>query len=277
MTAPLNRSTGREPGASLGGLGALGLAIGTVSSACGIGGGLFAVPWLHSRAGLELKRAVATALCLVLATSVASTVTEALHAESRLDLALILATAAGALVGTQLGFLLIERLPTRPLKALFVVVFLLAGLRMLLGAGGDAGAAAEAPASWLAMYGAAAGVGFFGGLTSPLLGVGGGLILVPGLLFALPFLGFPGARATSLAVAVVTATRSLVLHARAGRVRLSLGLPLALGALAGAALGVTLVHYGVVVALAKRLLGVILVLTAVRFARELRASRSAQA
>ena len=65
-------------------------------------------------------------------------------------------------------------------------------------------------------------IGFFAGIIAGLLGVGGGLVLVPAFYFAFTTLGFGGgdvmqvAVATSLATIVVTSVRSLLAHHKKG-------------------------------------------------------------
>lgn len=82
----------------------------------------------------------------------------------------------------------------------------------------------------------ALGGGFAAGAASGLLGVGGGIVLVPVLVWLLD-LPQHEAQATSLAAIVPIALGgSLVFH-RAGAVDPSLVLPLVLGAAAGAPIG----------------------------------------
>lgn len=67
-------------------------------------------------------------------------------------------------------------------------------------------------------------IGAFAGVVSGLLGVGGGIILVPAFLYAFSALGYGSATlmrvciATSLATIVVTSARSVVMHHRRGAV-----------------------------------------------------------
>lgn len=87
-------------------------------------------------------------------------------------------------------------------------------------------------------------VGLVSGLLAGLLGIGGGLVIVPALLFILPHDGLPGAVtphvavATSLATVIVTSLVATYSHQRHGAVEWSavrrMGIGLAPGAIAGA-------------------------------------------
>lgn len=251
-------------------LAVVGAAIASISAMCGIGGGLFAVPILHYVFGMSLKQAVATALCLVWCVAVSSTVTEALHGESALHWGVITLLVGGVLVGTQLGYEVARRISTRWLKAVFCVVLLAAGARILATAGGPArGAAADLGLDVAAAL-TVAGVGIGAGIVAPLLGVGGGLVVVPGLLLLLPEVGLLGARAASLAAAVVGSSRSLWLLRRDRLVEWRTGIWFGAGAAAGAAIGVHLVHRPGGAATGRVLLGVVLVLAAVRYGMDVR-------
>ncbi len=83
------------------------------------------------------------------------------------------------------------------------------------------------------------GIGLVAGVFSSLFGVGGGIVIVPLLLL---LAAFPAreAAATSLGAILVTACAGVALYAARGEVRpgyaLLVGIPGALGALAGASL-----------------------------------------
>ncbi|HBC58699.1 MAG TPA: hypothetical protein DCZ03_16190 [Gammaproteobacteria bacterium] len=91
-------------------------------------------------------------------------------------------------------------------------------------------------------------IGAFAGLLSGLLGVGGGLVIVPALLFLFQVQGFSSlhlmhlAVATSLATIVVTAAVSALAHHRRGAVDWSLVTRLIPGVLLGAFFGAWLAH-----------------------------------
>jgi uncharacterized membrane protein YfcA len=99
----------------------------------------------------------------------------------------------------------------------------------------------------------------------PLLGVGGGLVVVPALLFTCPEIGYLGARATSMAMAVVTATRSVWMYQRDGRIDRRYAGWFAAGGLLGASAGVWLVHLHGAAEIGQVLLGATLAIAAVRF------------
>src|SRR5205085_12425805 len=64
-----------------------------------------------------------------------------------------------------------------------------------------------------------AAIGFVAGIVAPLLGIGGGLVAVPGLLYLAPDLGFLVARAASVAMSTVTAWQSVWLYRRDGEIK----------------------------------------------------------
>jgi uncharacterized membrane protein YfcA len=80
-------------------------------------------------------------------------------------------------------------------------------------------------------------IGLVAGLFSTLFGVGGGIVIVPLLILAAGYAG-RSAAATSLAAIGITALAGAILYAVEGEVRVEyaalVGLPAALGAVAGA-------------------------------------------
>ncbi len=241
-----------------------GLAIATLGALCGIGGGLFTTPLAHYGFRFGLRRAVAVSLCCVATGTVFASLTEALHAENSIYGGLVVVLTLTALLGNQIGFALVPRIPIHWLKSAFVVILLFVGLRVMLGGGG--GPVAESVALDWQDYASVVGVGVIAGILVPLLGIGGGLVMVPGLLFLLPQIGYLGTRATSMAVAAIISTRSLWLYARRGELDRRTGGWLAVGAFLGAILGVQLVHVEGVSQVAQVMMGGVLCVAAIRFA-----------
>lgn len=242
-----------------------GAVIASVSAMCGIGGGIFAVPVLHYVFGVPLKRAVATALCLVWGVAISSTVSEFFHRESALYWQVILLLVGGVLVGTQIGYEIAKRVDSRRLKAIFCLVLFGVGARILFLSGSAGGLPAETVDLGVSGALSVASIGVGAGIVVPILGVGGGLIVVPALMLWLPEVGLLGARATSLAAAMVSSTRSLWLFNKDEMVDWSTGIWFGLGAAFGGAVGVQLVHRPGGAAIAEVLLGVILLFAAARF------------
>ncbi|WP_138933327.1 sulfite exporter TauE/SafE family protein [Roseovarius arcticus] len=100
------------------------------------------------------------------------------------------------------------------------------------------------PSLFLAMAAMLLAIGAFAGVLAGLLGVGGGIILVPSFFYAFTTLGYGGPQlmqvclATSLATIIVTSVRSVLSHHRKGAVEWSILRTWAPGIAVGAVLGV---------------------------------------
>lgn len=251
------------------------LAIAFFGALCGVGGGLFAVPLFHYGFKLPIRRAVALSLCLVATNALASTSSEILHVESAFRIKVVALLIGGALVGAQLGFVASKRLPENVTKLVFAVVIFGVALRLAL-----AGESAVIPTMQPLDYGpwrivAIVAIGMLAGFSSPLLGIGGGLIVMPGLDLLVPEMGQLGARAASLGMAALTSMRSVQLYARDGAVPWGLAPWVVAGALAGAVGGVQVVHLDGVASVARTAFIGLLFVTAARFAMDIFRSRRA--
>jgi len=237
----------------------------------GVGGGLFTVPALYMLWRLPLRSAVATGLVLVSANAATATVAESLHPDSALEWRVVGILLVGALSGAQLGYAVQKRLPARLVKQVFVVVLFLAGAKVASEVFWPPPTpAADAFELGARQIAAALVAGFGGGFLAPLLGVGGGLLVVPGLLVGAPQLGYAAVRACSMAMATVTSARSAWMHMRDGHVEWRCAAWLAGGALVGGALGVQLFHVPGMEAVARIALTFMLWFVAYKFVRELR-------
>lgn len=245
----------------------LGVVMGVYSTLCGIGGGVFAVPLLHYVYRMPLRSAVANSLVLVAASTTSATLLEAFRPDSALLPGLVGALVAGSIVGSRVGFAIGKRASTGALKTFFALLLAGVAVHLLAGHGvGDAFAPADARTEpTTGAYALVALVGLAAGIVAPLLGIGGGLVAVPALLFLLPGLGFLAARACSMAMSTVNSWQSVWLYRRDGEIRSSSGLWLAVGAVAGAAVGIQLVHVPVVMQSARVLVALALLFAAGRF------------
>ena len=236
-----------------------------VSSLCGIGGGLFAVPILHYLGGLSLKRSVATSLCLVFLLSLTATSVEVFHSGSALRPSVVATLVGGGYFGARAGMRVADRINVNALKVLFAIVLALAAARVFaLEALIDtsAGSGVEVTTATVAIVLA---VGFGGGFVAPLLGVGGGLLVIPALFLSLPSITYLEARACSMAMTIFVALQSAQVYWRRGDVDPALVSRLLTWTVVGSLGGVLTVHLGGWAEAARVAMGVVLVAVAARF------------
>lgn len=244
----------------------LGVAAGFVGGLFGVGGGLLMVPGLVLVLGFAQSRAHATSVTAIVAAATASVIPLALEQRVDWDTAALL--LAGSLAGAAIGARLIDHIPEAWLAGSFAALVVAAAVRMAIDTGTDSTAAATATAGFdVGLPGAfgLAAIGLAAGALAALLGIGGGIIMVPALVTLFSF-DQHVAQGTSLAVIVPTAVVAAVVHIRAGRVDLQAAVALGAGGLAGGLVGATtaLSLEGVVLA---RLFAVLLALVAVRMLR----------
>lgn len=235
----------------------LGLAAGFLGGLFGVGGGLLVVPglvlWLH----FEQRRASATSLATIVASSAAAVTRFAVDGSVQLDAAavLLIGAATGAFAGARLA----GRIPNYWLARGFVAVVVLSALRLAAGSGQGSTDALVAGAAESASL---IGVGVLAGVLSATLGVGGGVVFVPALV---TLLGFEQqlAQGTSLAVILPTVAIGTAVHAREGRVDWPVAVTAGLGGILGG-LGGAEVALGLSESTLQRLFAVFLVVVAVR-------------
>jgi uncharacterized protein len=175
----------------------VGLGAGFLSGLFGVGGGILIVPGLVFVAKMDQRLAHGTSLAAVLPIAAASVVTYAIH--DNVDWAVALPLAVGAVGGAVLGTRLLHALPHRALAIVFSVVLIVSAVRLFIPM--DADGRTELT---VLMTLALVVVGIATGVLAGLLGVGGGIILVPAMIV---MLGLPPvvAKGTSLAVIIPTA------------------------------------------------------------------------
>jgi hypothetical protein len=217
-------------------LGAAGLAIGTLSSLLGVGGGIFIVPLL-TLTGLvgSLQEAAGTSLATITFTSLSATVA---YARRRvIDVRAGLSLLPTSLFGAWLGARLTTAIDSRWLAVAFAVLLLYPIAMMLRGrATSDVHEGHGRRIEGARAYAAGTAIGLVAGLGSGLLGIGSGTIMVPSLALFLG-LGILPAIATSLFVMVPSSAFAAATHFLQGNVRLELALPLIVGSVIGAQLG----------------------------------------
>lgn len=155
---------------------AVGLAAGLLSGLFGVGGGTVIVPMLVLLLAFDQRLAAGTSLAAIIPTATVGVISYAVHDSVAWIPALVL--ALGAVVGAQGGTWLLARVPQNALRWGFVafLVFVIVMLFIVV---------PSRDASLGLTWGSALGLlalGVVTGILAGLLGVGGGVVVVPALM-----------------------------------------------------------------------------------------------
>ena len=236
----------------------LGMAAGLLSGLFGVGGGILIVPGLVLLLGLQQRLAHGTSLAAILPIALSGVVGYGVHGLVDVRVAGLVAT--GAVLGAVGGSWLLARLPQRVLRLTFAGLLLATAVRLFV----DLPAPTSAVDLTVSVAVAYAGTGLVVGVLSGLLGVGGGIFLVPALVL---FFSMPDdlAKGTSLLVVIPTGLAATWRNVRAGNADLRtaalVGAAGAPSAFAGAQLAVVMSSR-----LSLALFAALLVVTALRLA-----------
>lgn len=205
--------------------------IGACLGMLGGGGSILTLPTLVYVGKVDAKQAVAMSLIIVGVTSLLGAVLHLRRGSVNLRAALIfsLTGVAGAFIGSG-GTHLLSR---KALMLLFAGLMLVAGSLMLRGR--------TAPASQSVSVPHSLGVGFGVGLLTGFLGVGGGFLIVPALVFAAG-LDTRTAAGTALSVIALNSTTGAVGQLRFAKPDWNMLTLFLCFALAGMAAGVSFAH-----------------------------------
>ncbi len=175
----------------------VGLAAGLLGGLFGVGGGLIIVPCLVSLAGMDRRLAHGTSLAATLPIATASLITYVSHGNVDWPVALFL--AVGAIGGAIVGTTLLNIIPKNVLIIVFVVTVLATATRLAISTDSTGRTDLTVTTALLLIV-----IGVLAGTLAGLLGVGGGVIMVPAMIVLLgvePVV----AKGTSAAVIVPTA------------------------------------------------------------------------
>ncbi len=223
--------------------------VGALASMIGIGGGVFIVPTLTLLFNFNAHQAVGTTLTMIIFMSLASTL--AYSKQRRIDykmgLTLAAITIPGAVLGAYLASLFTSRL--LGLTFAFFLIFIAANMTFNLDVPRRR-PPSKTQKNWQRKIidaervtfkynvhkAATLTFSFFAGLSSGLLGIGGGALMVPILLYA-GNMPIHVAVATSLFIMVFTSTSGAATHISLGNVSFEPALYLIIGAVLGAQVG----------------------------------------
>jgi uncharacterized protein len=195
----------------------------------GVGGGLLMVPAMALLLRIRQHRAHGTSLAVILPTAIAGVYRY--HQAGNVDWALVLPLAVGGVLGALVGAGIANAMGAALLKRVFGAFVVLVGYAMIL-LPKDLGQQHALVSSGAGMF-LIGVVGLVAGVLSGLLGVGGGIIMVPAIVFLLG-LDQHVAQGVSLAVIIPVSISGAWIHWRKGNVIPSLALWLSVGAVVGA-------------------------------------------
>ncbi len=222
--------------------------VGIVAAMTGVGGGVFVVPLLSLAYGFSSHQAIGTSLAVIVFTSLSSSIGywRQKRVDYKVGLILTLTTIPGAFIGAYLTSLIEERL----LSLIFGFFLIFVALRMAFQFNLSSIRIPKVGKIWhrkivdsvgtIFEYDTDANLGlflsFFGGLSSGLLGIGGGALMVPILHLALNF-PMHVTVATSMFIMVFTSISGAATHFSLGNVNVGYAVFLCLGVVLGAQLG----------------------------------------
>lgn len=209
---------------------AVGLLAGLMSGLFGVGGGTVIVPLLVLLLGYDQRLAAGTSLAAIVPTASVGVITYAVDGHVAWLPALIL--AVGAVGGAQIGTWLLPKLSQTALRWSFVVflVAVIVSLYFVIPSRD-----AELELTWITGPGLAL-LGVITGILAGLLGVGGGIIVVPALLLLFGTSDLV-AKGTSLLMMIPTAVSGTIGNLRRSNVDLPAALCVGVAACATTALG----------------------------------------
>lgn len=207
---------------------AVGVIAGLLSGLLGVGGGFIMVPlfvlWMH----VDQKKSHATSLAAIIPIATFSALGYAI--QDKVDWSAWILVLAGSVFGANYGVRLLHRIPVKELKYIFSGLLLLSAFRLLWST------QPHQVLDGMASHALLVVIGFIAGVAAGLLGVGGGIIIVPSLIIAAG-LDATVARGTSLAVIVGTAISGTVAHHRRGNINWSIAIPTGLAGISASIVG----------------------------------------
>lgn len=250
----------------------VGFAVGVVSSMVGVGGGVFIVPLLTLFFLFQAQTAVGTSLTVVIFTALASTY--AYYRQRRVDYKVGLLLSVSSVPGAVVGAYLTNFVTSQQLVVVFAVFLILVAVRMLV----NFKQHFKVPQTrciwrrcivdsenhrfeYCVNVPLVFALAFFGGLSSGLLGIGGGAFMVPILSF-IGNLPMHITIATSMFMMIFASASGVATHIQLGNVNFEFAAYLAIGVVLGSQLGARLAKKASG-QLLRRIFGVVLLIVSI--------------
>ena len=238
----------------------LGFIAGLASSALGIGGGVILVSGLTLLMGYQIKKAIGTSLTVIVPVVFVGVITHYIIQAGNIKLSIALFIIVGSVIGSKLGVDLVNKISSKKLSRLFALLLLFVGLKLT----GIIGIPVE-PVSTVASGPLLIILGLASGLASALLGIGGGVIMVP-VLYLFFGLSMHQTIATSLTVILPTAFVGAILHRKFSNVDTEAIKFLIPAGLAGAVIGAIVANL-LPAAVLRIVFGIFMILCSIKFWR----------
>lgn len=240
---------------------ALGVFTGVIGALLGLGGGVIIVPFLVFVAHFEPQMAIGTSMLVVLLNALSGATGYIRKKLACIDAAVkfALATVPGAFLGSYVA----NYMQGRVFYGVFGVFFMCLAFNMFRKAGksGEENGVTVVPENYNWKLGVTCSI--FVGFIASILGIGGGVIHVPFMIYVLHF-PVKVAIATSTCILAISAVAGTASHAYLGHVAWLAGLAIGLGAAIGAQLGVKIASH-MKSGLLMKGTGVLVAITAVKF------------
>ena len=209
----------------------VGFVAGVLAGMFGVGGGIVATPGISVIFGASPLVAVATPLPVIFPTAIIGA--DAYRRAGEIDLRAAAWISIPGVAASAAGAALTDVIDGHLLLVVTAALLAWQGVRVAQGTSTVQGEERAVTAGRLA------GIGLLAGAASGLLGIGGGIVIVPMLV---GWLGMPLKRAlgTSLAAIVALVIPGTIVHAALGHIDWAIALVLAIGSVAGVRVGARL-------------------------------------
>lgn len=207
----------------------VGLGAGFLSGIFGVGGGILIVPGLVFFAKMDQRRAHGTSLAAVLPISLASLITYWTH--DHVDWHVALWLAIGAIGGAILGTKLLKTARHDVLSYGFATVLIVSAVRLYWTTSADGRTGLSVVAAIALVV-----IGVATGTLAGLLGVGGGVIMIPAMVLLLGEMNVM-AKGTSLAVIIPTSITGTIRNRKTANVDVKAAVVVGLSGVVSAVIG----------------------------------------
>lgn len=216
----------------------LGLVVGIFGGMFGLGGGIIMVPLLLFLFKKDVHTATATSLAVIGPMALSGSISNIFT--GNISYAAFIFMSLGSMGGAYLGASWQKKVPQEILRKILGIAVLLVSLTLLFRFFNST--AGIFPAEGMVFFGLLLIFGVFVGIFSGMLGLGGGIIMLPLLMTGFGFTAHM-ATATSLAIIVPTSIAGSVKNYKTGTLDTLLFIRLAIGAVLGSTLGTIIAQY----------------------------------